>query len=124
MGREVIKIRARSTEPDEPAALTLAQIAKALTRLAANDRYRCLCGVVAASHADHTIHRQTCRLLRCAIVGDIMRVADYLGRAPMVKEYVALHDPLLPSWSVLSTDIFDSWDDALTEARLLPRKQK
>lgn len=123
MGREVTIIQGSSKKPDEPAALTLEQVAKALTRMATNERYRCLCGVVAASHADHAMHRQSCQLLRCAIVGDILRVADHLKRTPTVKDYIALHNPLLPSWSVLSVDIFDSWEDALTEAHLVPNRK-
>lgn len=103
---------------------TLQQITEQLQQLTdnlqwiADARLKCVCG-----HATHTlselnIHREDCQILRMAVIGDIIRVANQLGRTPTNQEYNTYRSLELPAWSLLSIILFCTWNDALTECRL------
>lgn len=64
------------------------------------------------------MHREGCQVLKLAAIGDIIRVANMLGRTPTNQEYNANKSALLPSWSLLSIVVFDAWNDAIAECRL------
>jgi hypothetical protein len=73
---------------------------------------------------DLNTHREGCQVLKMAAVGDIIRVANQLGRTPTNQEYSARRSLLLPSWSLLEIVVFDTWNDALAECRLQPVRAK
>ena len=86
---------------------------------------RCVCGYAALSSYDLNMHRESCQILKCAIVGDIIRVANQLDKTPTHAEYLEAKSKHLPPWSVINATVFDSWNDAVAEARLpITRKTK
>lgn len=99
---------------------TQREVLMQLQEYATHNRQRCLCGYAVADIITYNVHRSTCVLLRTAIVGDVVRVANLLGKTPTIKEYVALRLDSLPSWSTANQLIFDSWNELITEARLTP----
>jgi len=91
---------------------------------------RCICGYMASTSKELNLHREGCQVLKLAAIGDIIRVANQLGRTPTNQEYNANRSQNLPSWSLLSIVVFDSWNDAIAECRLdhvramnMPRKR-
>lgn len=83
-------------------------------------RQRCICGYATPDLAGLNRHRAECTLLRVAAIGDIIRVANLLGRTPTNAEYCQHRCTDLPGWSTLCTHVFDTWTDAVDEARLKP----
>lgn len=80
-------------------------------------RHQCICGFEAGEWQQIIIHREQCQLLRVAIIGDIRRVANGLGRTPTRKEYEESRLSQLPGWTTVEP-IFDSWNQAVIEAGL------
>lgn len=111
----------RESTPSQP---TLQQLSQELQRITeslqwyADSSKRCVCGHMAHTSRDLNLHREGCQVLKMAAIGDIIRVANLLGRTPTNAEYNAHRSDLLPSWSLLAIVVFDSWNDALTECRL------
>lgn len=101
---------------------TLEKIIDDLQRLAMGERYRCICGTIASSQSELSIHRQQCELLKAAIIGDVIRVANELEKTPTVEEYQQRRLKLLPSWSTITIEVFDTWYELLIEARLRPMR--
>ena len=103
---------------------TLQQITEQLQQLTdnlqwlADARLKCVCGYATHTLSELNIHRERCQILRMAVIGDIIRVANRLGRTPTNQEYNAYRSLELPAWSLLSIVVFSTWNDALTECRL------
>lgn len=105
-------------------ATTLQQLTEQLQELAdnlqrhADASMKCVCGYTAHTLGELNVHREGCQILKMAAMGDIIRVANLLGRTPTNQEYSARRSMALPSWSMLSLVVFDTWNNALTECRL------
>jgi len=99
---------------------TLPQIADWLQAIAHHERYRCICGAIAGNQQAIAAHRQECQLLRYAIIGDIIRVANMLNRTPTYLEYQERRSKALPGMTIIVNEIFESWGAAVIEARLKP----
>lgn len=98
----------------------LAETRKLLAQLQSHvdaTRHQCICGFETGEWQQIVIHREQCQLLRVAIIGDIRRVANGLGRTPTRKEYEQNRLAQLPGWTTVEP-IFDSWNQAVIEAGL------
>lgn len=113
MGRE-----ATTSQPTlQQLSQDLQRITESLQAHAAGDK-RCVCGHMAHTSKDLNLHREGCQVLKLVAIGDIIRVANLIGRTPTNQEYNAHRCPLLPSWSLLEIVVFDTWNSALVECRL------
>lgn len=107
---------------------TLQQITNQLQQLTdslqwyADATKRCVCGYMTDNSLDLNLHREGCQILRLALIGDIIRVANELDKTPTYEEYAAMKSHALPSWTVITATVFDTWRDMIAEARL-PRCQ-
>lgn len=98
----------------------LAETRKLLAQLQSHvdaTRHQCICGFETGEWRQIVMHREQCQLLHVAIIGDIRRVANILGRTPTRKEYEQNRLPQLPGWTTVEP-IFDSWNSAIMEAGL------
>jgi hypothetical protein len=112
------------TLPLQPITEQLQQITATLQAYTDERKKQCVCGHIADTTRDLNIHREGCQLLKMAAVGDIIRVANLLGRTPTHREYNTRRSPSIPSWSLLAITIFDTWSGALAECRLPPVRDR
>lgn len=79
----------------------------------------CACGAQLPLH-QLGIHKRQCTVQRSAILAEVQRIANALGRTPYMNEYDNMKAASLPTANNVVPNYWELWNDVIMAAGLKP----